>query len=300
MKLQKNGPWLEARITRGQASLTASDWLRQIGLPSAAVAALFVQNKVMLGKEPAAPDQKVRPGDRLRCLLFPEEPYGVDPEYIPLDPLYEDDHLIILNKPAGMKVHPNAPDERDTLMNALAFHYQMQGLTTRVRQLHRLDQDTSGAILFPKHAIAQHLLDAMLQARTLSREYWALVQGHMLQDHGVIDAPIGRDRYHATRRRVSQTGKSARTEYQVLARLHKATLVRAKLHTGRTHQIRVHFAHLGHPLIGDSLYGGPSCGLNRQALHARWLGFDHPLTGERIDIEAPLPQELIDLQAHFS
>ncbi|MGB8954129.1 MAG: RluA family pseudouridine synthase [Tumebacillaceae bacterium] len=296
MNLEKNGPWLEVRVPKKAAGRTVAAVLAmEAGLPERVTEELFRSGQVMKNKEVTSPHEEVKQGDRLRCLLFPEEPYGVPPEMLPLDVLYEDDHLLVVNKRAGVKVHPNSPDETDTLMNAIAFHYQMQGLEARVRQLHRLDQETSGAILFPKHAIAQKLLDEMLTSRTISREYWAVVKGKVERDAGLIDEPIGRDRYHATRRRVSRTGKPAQTEYAVLERLRGATLVRAKLRTGRTHQIRVHLAHIGHPLLGDDLYGGPMDKIGRQALHAAFLRFPHPLSGEPLEIEAPLPDDMANL-----
>ncbi|MGZ6506475.1 MAG: RluA family pseudouridine synthase, partial [Tumebacillaceae bacterium] len=287
MHFVKSGPWLEMRITRKQEGQAVATLLQtEIGLPVAVTQELFRTQSVVLNKEITLPEATVKPGDRLRCAMFPEEPYGIEPEMLPLDVLYEDDHLIVVNKMAGVKVHPNSAQETDSLMNALAFHYQMQGEQIKVRQLHRLDQETSGAILFPKHPIAQKLLDQMLAERTISREYWAVVQGVIKQKQGLIDQPIGRDRNHATRRRVSQTGKAAQTEYTVLERYAGATLVKAKLHTGRTHQIRVHFAHLRHPLFGDDLYGGDLSLIGRQALHARSLRFTHPITQEPLEIEA--------------
>jgi 23S rRNA pseudouridine1911/1915/1917 synthase len=298
MHFAKSGPWLEMRITRKQEGQAVHALLHEeMKLPAAVIQELFRTQSVVVNKEITTRDATVKSGDRLRCAMFPEEPYGVEPEMLPLDVLYEDDHLIVVNKAAGMKVHPNDTQETDSLMNALAFHYQMQGLQIKVRQLHRLDQDTSGAILFPKHGIAQKLLDAMLNERTITREYWAVVQGVIKQKQGVIDEPIGRDRNHATRRRVSKTGKPAKTEFAVLERYQGATLVKAKLHTGRTHQIRVHFAHLQHPLLGDDLYGGDTSQIGRQALHAQSLRFTHPITQEQLEIEAPLPDDFAGLVA---
>ncbi|HEU4965086.1 MAG TPA: RluA family pseudouridine synthase [Bacilli bacterium] len=292
----KSGEWLELRVTRKQEGRTVKALLtEQVGWPASVVKELLSKEGIVVNKEAVSGDAVLKSGDRLRCHLFPEEEYGFVPEMLPLDVLYEDDHLLVVNKEAGRKVHPNEPDETDTLMNAIAFHYQMQGLQTRVRILHRLDQETSGAILFPKHALAQKLLDAMLAAREISREYWAVVEGRVKQRHGLIDAPIGRDRYHATRRRVSKTGKAAQTEYWVEERFAKATLVRCKLHTGRTHQIRVHLADLGHPLLGDELYGGSRALIGRQALHAKFLRFVHPFTGEELEVEATLPGDLESL-----
>lgn len=300
MRLDKHGEWLELRVPRKQEGRTVEAvLLEEAGLPEVLVKELFAQGGVALNKEAARREEEVRGGDRLGLHLFPEEAYGFTPEMLPLEVLYEDDHLLVVNKEAGRKVHPNAPEETDTLMNAIAFHYQVQGLQARVRILHRLDQETSGAILFPKHAVAQKLLDAMLAERAISREYWAAVQGSVKQAHGLIDAPIGRDRYHATRRRVSKTGKAAKTEYWVVERFRGSTLVKCKLHTGRTHQIRVHLAHLGHPLLGDELYEGPAGLIGRQALHAKFLRFSHPVTGEALEVEAALPEDLEALLARL-
>jgi 23S rRNA pseudouridine1911/1915/1917 synthase len=293
---EKIGPWLELRVKGKMEGRTMRSFLEsEAGLPGPVLEDLARAQQLALNKDAAQLDDPVKTGDRVRLLLFPEEPYGVEPEMLPLDVLYEDDHLIVVNKPVGMKVHGNDPGETGALLNALAWHYQMQGLETRVRLLHRLDQDTSGAILFPKHATAQRLLDAMLQERRIKREYWALVQGYLRVQHGTIDAPIGRDRNHPTRRRVSGTGQAAQTDFRVLERYPQATLVQASLRTGRTHQIRVHFAHLGHPLVGDELYGGRSDWLARQALHAKFLRFPHPITREELEIEAPEPEDFADL-----
>ncbi|KEO81184.1 hypothetical protein EL26_22270 [Tumebacillus flagellatus] len=296
---EKIGPWWEIRAkgkSDGDTRTVLSFLESEVGLPSPLIEQLERVGHLALNKETASLHDSVKTGDRVRMELFPDEPYGVEPEMLDLDVLYEDDHLLVVNKPAGQKVHANDEGETGALLNALAWHYQMQGLETRVRLLHRLDQETSGAILFPKHAVAQKLLDAMLQERKIKREYWALVQGYIRVAHGTIDAPIGRDRNHATRRRVSGTGKPAQTDFRVVERFGaQATLVQATLRTGRTHQIRVHFAHLGHPLLGDELYGGPTNWMHRQALHAKFLRFTHPITGEDLEIEAPEPPDFSDL-----
>ncbi|ASS74918.1 hypothetical protein CIG75_07935 [Tumebacillus algifaecis] len=296
MHFEKNGPWLEMRVTKKQEGWTVGSLLQgTAGLPQNVILELQRTKAILLGKEFATQETIVHAGDRVRCVMFPEEAFEFEPSLDMLDVLYEDDHLLILNKAAGMKVHPNAANESDTLLNALAFHYQMQGLATRCRVLHRLDQETSGAILFPKHAIAHKLLDAMLNERSISREYHALTHGVVTTNKGLIDQPIGRDRNHPTRRRVSKTGKPAQTEYAVLRRFPDTTLLKASLHTGRTHQIRVHFSWLGHPLLGDTLYGGTNERICRQALHARFLRFLHPITGEPLEIEAPYPDDFAQL-----
>ncbi|MBL0387107.1 RluA family pseudouridine synthase [Tumebacillus sp. ITR2] len=299
MHAEKIGPWLEIRAkgTRVETERTMLSFLEgEVGLPRTVIEQLAQDERLALNKDLASLHDPVKTGDRVRCLLFPDEPYGIEPEMLDLEVLYEDDHLIVVNKPVGMKVHANDEGETGSLLNALAWHFQMQGLETRVRLLHRLDQETSGAILFPKHAVAQRLLDSMLQERAIKREYWAVVQGYIRVNHGTVDAPIGRDRNHATRRRVSATGKPAQTDFRVVERFGaQATLVQASLRTGRTHQIRVHFAHLGHPILGDELYGGRTDLIQRQALHAKFLRFPHPITGETLEIQAPEPEDFADL-----
>lgn len=224
--------------------------------------------------------------DRLSIRLFSEEEFGVSPTYMEIEVLYEDDHLLVVNKPAGIKTHPNIPDETDTLANAVAFHLQSKGEYRHVKHIHRLDQDTSGVILFAKNALVGSILDKMLEKRKIKRTYVALLKGVLKKKKGKIDDPIGRDRHHPTKRRVSPNGEPAITHFQVLEVKNNTTKVKCQLETGRTHQIRVHFSHMGFPLIGDKLYGEPSQP-GRLALHAERLQFTHPLTMEEIDTYSP-------------
>jgi len=202
---------------------------------------------------------------------------------LPIDILFEDDHMLVVNKPAGMQTHPNSPNEKNTLVDAVTFYLQ----ESSAQPIHRLDQDTSGAILFSKHELSHGVFNQMLEKRNVGRMYWALVDG-LLSDNGVINKPIGRDRHHPTRRRVSKTGQSALTHYRVLDlfKQNKLSLVECTLETGRTHQIRVHLSHIGHPIAGDVLYQGSSI-FPRQALHARELSFTNPFTLEVIQVTAP-------------
>lgn len=215
------------------------------------------------------------------------------PTYFPLHIVFEDDHVLVINKPAHMDVHPTQPNQTNTLANAVAFHFQCEGIYSKVRHIHRLDRDTSGVILFAKHALAGAVLDKYLAERTIHRTYVALVHGYVKQKKGTIKAPIGRDRHHPTRRRVSKTGDTAITHYERLQydNQKNVSLVRLTLDTGKTHQIRVHMSYIGHPLVGDTLYGGKPW-IDRQALHAISLSFPHPLTNEWITCSA-LPDETI-------
>ncbi|MCQ5365611.1 RluA family pseudouridine synthase [Anoxybacillus salavatliensis] len=215
------------------------------------------------------------------------------PTYFPLHIVFEDDHVLVINKPAHMDVHPTQPNQTNTLANAVAFHFQCEGIYSKVRHIHRLDRDTSGVILFAKHALAGAVLDKYLAERAIHRTYVALVHGYVKQKKGTIKAPIGRDRHHPTRRRVSKTGDTAITHYERLQydNQKNVSLVRLTLDTGKTHQIRVHMSYIGHPLVGDTLYGGKPW-IDRQALHAISLSFPHPLTNEWITCSA-LPDETI-------
>jgi len=242
----------------------------------------------------------VKIGDRIQVEIPAVQPLELKPEAIPLDILYEDDSLLIINKPAGLVVHP-APGHADgTLVNALLAHCpNLPGIggVQRPGIVHRLDKDTTGAIAIAKTDFAQQHLQAQLKAKTARREYLGIVYGAPRSEHGTVDLPIGR---HPTDRKkmaivsVEKGGRAAITHWQVKERLGNYTLVHFQLETGRTHQIRVHSAHIGHPIVGDPIYGsGRSVGVNLsgQALHAWRLKLQHPLTREEIEVTAPLPAE---------
>lgn len=219
---------------------------------------------------------------------------------LPIELLYEDDHLLVANKPAGMMVHPVKQEQEGTLVHALAEMFAQRGERVGVHPVHRLDKDTSGAILVAKSSYGHQLADRLLREGGLHREYVAVVGGRLADERGMIDAAIGRDSNHPTRRRVTEGGDAALTHYEVMARSPYMTMVRVWLETGRTHQIRVHFAHIGHPLAGDTLYGGARGLLRRQALHASSLAFRQPLLEKELRIEAPMPTDLRRLvQAEF-
>lgn len=219
-------------------------------------------------------------------------PSGVAPEV-----LYEDDYCLVLNKPAGMPVHPSYDGQDGTLDQAACSHLLGQGDPLPVRHIHRLDDDTSGPVLYAKNDLAQLNLDEAMREKRIDREYIAAVQGRLKRKKGVIDAPIGKDRHHGAKRRVTPSGDSALTRYEVKAELANASIVALRLETGRTHQIRVHMSYLGHPLLGDVLYGGPQNEVKHQALHGERLLFPHPLSGKPTKVEAPWPNWLKDLLA---
>ncbi|MCP3741686.1 RluA family pseudouridine synthase [Rossellomorea sp. BNER] len=226
-------------------------------------------------------------GDILRFHGLYENNNDVSPVNHSIEVLYEDSHLLVVNKPANMNTHPNSPGESSTLANGVAFHLQANGEKCNAQHIHRLDQDTTGAVIFAKHALSKAILDRLLAERKVKRTYLALVHGIVKKNNGVIDKSIGRDRHHNTRRRISPSGQSAITHFRVISTdlKRKLTLVELHLDTGRTHQIRVHMSAIGHPLAGDTLYGGKSI-FKRQALHARRIAFPHPLTEEEICCKA--------------
>lgn len=257
--------------------------------------------KVRLNQKPAHHAAKVSQGDQIIIDLFETEESDVTPEYGELEVLFEDEHLLIVQKPAGRPTHPNEQGQTGTLANLVAFHFQANGEEKRVRHIHRLDQDTSGTVIFAKHRLAHAALDQMLSKKTIKRTYIAIAEGLFKKKKGTIDAAIGRDKHHAVRRRISPTGQKAVTHFQVMdmnKRL-QLTAVKLQLETGRTHQIRVHLSSLGHPLAGDTLYDGVREYINRCALHAKQVDMKHPFTGEHLIIEAPLPPDMDQLMSQI-
>lgn len=260
----------------------------------------IVDGNVRVNGQPVKPKYKLAVGDQV--VIEPEAPQKVDltPEKIPLDIVYEDDDVIVVNKPQGMVVHP-APGHPDhTLVNALLYHSPLSTINGEFRPgiVHRIDKDTSGLLMVAKNDLAHRLLAAQLKAKTNQREYVALVHGVIKQDAGTIDAPIGRSKKDRKKQAVVSDGRHAVTHFKVLRRFRHYTLVSCRLETGRTHQIRVHMKSIGHPLAGDPLYGPRKTLPGRgQYLHARLLGFKHPRTGKDLVFTAPLPeyfQQMLD------
>ncbi len=257
---------------------------------------LIEEENVRLNGAPAAKNARLREGDRVEATEPPPEVLDVKPQNIPLDIVYEDQDLLVVNKPKGMVVHPAAGNPDGTLVNALLFHCgdSLSGINGVIRPgiVHRIDKDTSGLLIVAKNDRAHQSLAEQIAVHSFTRIYNAVVYGIVKEEEGTVSAPIGR---HPTDRKrmavLSSGGREAVTHYRVLERFPGFTLVECRLETGRTHQIRVHMAHIGHPVAGDPVYGPKKCitELQGQCLHARVIGFIHPATGEYLEFDSGLP-----------
>ncbi|MDP4083637.1 MAG: RluA family pseudouridine synthase [Bacillota bacterium] len=287
LKTERKGKWLEIIVPQKWRGLTIEDLFKKVWCAPKKLTHEFRTEKKVLVNGDVNWHTTLEPGKKIQLNLFNEKNSDIPPSYLNVPTLYEDDHLIVFNKPPFMNTHPNHL-ETDTLLNAAVFHLQQSGEMGSIRHIHRLDRDTSGAILFAKHSLAGALLDQAMENRNIKRTYIALVHGKLPSKKGIINAPIGRDRHHSTRRRVSPSGQEAVTHYQLVKEDKEKGLsyVKCWLETGRTHQIRVHMSYIGHPLAGDIVYGGQPI-FPRQALHAAKLEFIHPITEEQIVCFAP-------------
>ena len=260
-------------------------------------ARLIAEGRVRVNGKPAAKSARLSGGETVTVDVPQLRETALPPQDIPLDVVYEDDDVIVVNKPTGLVVHP-APGHPDgTLVNALLHHCgdSLSGIGGEKRPgiVHRIDRDTSGLIIAAKNDAAHLALSAQLKDHSLSRTYECLVTGNMKQDSGTVDAPIGRSSADRKKMAVVPTGRRAVTHWEVVSRYPGVTHLRCRLETGRTHQIRVHMAYIGHPILGDTVYGAkkPVPGLTGQCLHAAGLRFVHPRTGEPVELHCPLPPE---------
>lgn len=278
------------------------------GLSRAAVQRLIHQGQVRIDDHPQKASYRVRARDRIIVALPPAEPSGIEPEPIPLDVVHEDRDLLVLNKPAGLVVHPAAGRQRGTLVNALLYHYPELpriGGVERPGIVHRLDKETSGCLAVAKTEKAHQFLTRQFQTRQVEKTYLALVYGVVTAGQGRITFPIGRHERERKRMGVRTTkGREAETAYRVLRSASDHTLVEVTPTTGRTHQIRVHLAAIGHPVVGDALYGGRRERRSRwkgarHLLHAWKLAFVHPRTGRRLEVTADIPRDLQEILAQL-
>ncbi|MBR3844923.1 MAG: RluA family pseudouridine synthase [Clostridia bacterium] len=272
------------------------------GFTRSAIARLIASGYVLVNDKPVSKSYKVSVGERVTVHVPEPEPDCAVPENIPLDIVYEDDDLLVVNKPKGMVVHPAPGNYTGTLVNALLYHCgnSLSGIGGVIRPgiVHRIDKDTSGLLMVAKNDKAHVFLADQIKNHTFSREYATVVYGRVKNATGTVNAPIGRHPVDRKKQAVTEkNSKHAVTHYQVMEYFRGYTRLQCKLETGRTHQIRVHMAYMGHPVCGDLVYGGrlaEKSGLNGQCLHAQKLGFIHPSTGEYMVFEAPLPSYFVD------
>lgn len=287
-------------IAEEHQGLTVEIYLKQVlNYSGRKIQKLTRQKGILLNKKAAFLQKKVQTGDVLRVLTLEDVSYGVEPEPGSVEILYEDNYLIVLNKPAGLLVHPTGQTFRGTLSNYLAHYFQQQGAICTIRPIHRLDRETSGCVLFAKDSHTQGLFEKFLKEGNLKRSYQAVVNGIMDPPAGTIDAPIGPHPSKPNRRAVNLKGDEAITHYRTVKNLSGVSLIELTLATGRTHQIRVHLTHIGHSIVGDRMYGKGSVLITGQALHAFSLSFPHPVQQLGIAVKAPFPANFLRVLEYY-
>lgn len=249
--------------------------------------------KIYLNSKETYTKQKVISGDVVSFILdFDEDNSNIVPSNIPLDIIYEDEYLLILNKPAGIAIHPSILHYDNSLSNGVKFYFDKIKLNKKIRIVNRLDRNTSGIVIFAKNEYIQECLIRQMKTKELKKEYLAIVCGILENSSGTLDFPIARKEGSIIERCVNSNGDLAITHYDVFKTFNNLSLVHIVLETGRTHQIRVHFSYINHPVLGDTLYGNPSDLIARQALHSYKISFIHPITKENMTITAPLPSDM--------
>ena len=287
---------IEYTVGCGDEGIKVSHYLRRRGYSRQNLIRLKqTQDSVLVNGNPRHLNERLKAGDDIQVMVTEEHSSeDVSPVYYPLDILYEDEDLLVINKPAGMPVHPSRGNRDNTLANALAWYFAQKNEPFVFRCSNRLDRDTSGAIVVARHALSGCMLSEMGVRREISREYLGIVRGLPDPPSGTIDVPIGRKPGSIIERTIDpEHGESACTHYRVILQENGHSLVWLKLETGRTHQIRIHLKYLGWPLVGDYLYNPDMEFIHRQALHSWRLSFAHPLTGKPMSFTAPLPADMV-------
>ena len=250
-------------------------------------------NKIYLNNIPTYTKKPVTVGDTISVLIdFEEDNSNIVASNIPLNIIYEDDYLLAINKYTNIAIHPSILHFDNSLSNGVKFYFDKLGLKKKIRIVNRLDRNTSGIVVFAKNEYIQECLIKQMKTKELKKEYLAIAKGILESKSGTLNFPIARKEGSIIERTVSSDGDSAITHYDVVKEFNNLSLVHIVLETGRTHQIRVHFSHIGHPILGDTLYGSPSKLINRQALHSYKLTFIHPVTKKVVSLEAPLPNDI--------
>lgn len=285
----------EYQISSDEEGRKLGDFLREKGYSRQLLRQLKeTENGLLRNGQPTFMTIALKNGDRIRVRLLEkaEGSEAIMPAPLPFEIVYEDEDLLVINKPADMPIHPSFQNHGNTLADALTWHYQQQGKEFVYRCINRLDRDTTGLLIVARHQLSASILSDMVRKREIHREYLAIVEG-IPPEKGTISAPIGRKEGSAILREVNfETGEPARTHFTRLETRNGLSLVSLKLETGRTHQIRVHMAYIGCPLIGDYLYYPDHTRINRQALHSYRLSFLHPITGKALSFTAPLPEDM--------
>lgn len=283
-------------IDKSQAGITLGDYLRKtLQFSRRSIVALKKSEGVLLNGQISHMNVLLKEMDYLEITIEDSESENILPEHMELDIVFEDDNLIVINKKPGMPVHPTRKHIMGTLANGLAYYWLDKEKPIKIRPINRLDKDTSGLVIFAKQAHIQHLLSFYIGKEEFKKEYTAVVHGKMLQIEGTIDLSIAREAEKAMKRVVREDGDRAVTHFKVVAVLDKYSVVNITLETGRTHQIRVHMSHIGHPLLGDTMYGGSTEFIDRQALHAEKITLMHPITKEWYYFTAALPDDIKQL-----
>ncbi|MBR1622828.1 MAG: RluA family pseudouridine synthase [Pseudobutyrivibrio sp.] len=274
---------------------TIENFLKAHGHSSANITAIKkMPNNIVIDGEWVHMNRKLLAGETLTVNISEDESSEkIPPVKMDLDIVYEDEDIIVINKPAGLSIHPSLNHYEDSLANGLAYYYEAQGKAFIFRCANRLDKNTSGLTVIAKHLVSGNILSTMVKNRQFHREYYAIVRGNLAESKGTIDAPIGRVSDSIITRQVDfEKGERAVTHYKVIEEKNGHSLVSIHLETGRTHQIRVHFKYIGHPLIGDHLYNPDMEWINRQALHSHKISFAHPITKKAMEFVAPLPKDM--------
>lgn len=251
------------------------------------------EKKIFKNNEIANINTKIYPNDKIVAIIdFNEESRNIVPTQMPLEIVFEDECMLVLNKPAGLPVHPSILHFEDSLSNGVKSYFEKKQINCKIRPVNRLDKDTSGLVVFAKNQYIQECLIKQMATHEFQKNYLAILTGNLEKESGIIDAPIARSENSIIEREVNENGQNAITEYKLIKNFENYCLVEFTLKTGRTHQIRVHSKYIGHPILGDSLYGTTSDLISRQALHAYKISFIHPVTQKTMVFEIPLPEDM--------
>lgn len=280
-------------IGKEHEGLTLGQYLKeQLRMSRNGIIKVKKSESLLLNGERVRTSALLKAGDRVEFELKDRSSENILPEYMELDIVYEDDYLIVINKDAGIPTHPSRSHLMGTLANGLMYHLMEAGRDVTIRPINRLDKNTSGLVLFAKSSHIQHLMSLESYKKDITKEYLAIVHGSVEAESGTVDAPIAREKAHSIKRVVREDGDRSVTHYRLLERFDGYSLLSIILETGRTHQIRVHMSHIGHPLLGDELYGGRLERINRHALHAHSIKMLHPIDGRAMHFTAELPEDM--------